>query len=386
MTVFHWLVILVVLLAFLMRGGREKNWRYILLACALMYCVLGLRDAYSVGIDTTGPYITKYEWVCKRDWDKMPDFSDWLGLSEESEDSNGHERNIALDWAMKLYHEASGGNYEGFIQISSLFTMVAFAWFIYRFSASPVQSILLFFGLNFYLFHFSGLKQSLAMSILLFAVGAIFDKRPIVFLLLVAVASMFHFPALVLLPAYWIANMRLGRGYLLVLALAFLATYLLRDQFVEWMTDAYSTEVLENNLRFFANKVIVMIAILVMAVIVRPPDADDRVYSGFLMLMGVATVIQTFAGYNNTFERLADYYFQTSVILIPLIFEPVKLRRQYLDDATLLLARQAVPYLYCAFAIWRFLTVANSPTGHLVPYQFYFERSSQGGWLWDLLH
>ena len=104
------------------------------------------------------------------------------------------------------------------------------------------------------------------------------------------------------------------------------------------------------------------------------------------MLMGVATVIQTFAGYNNTFERLADYYFQTSVILIPLIFQPVKLKRQYLPDDTLVLARQVMPYLICAFAIWRFWTVATSPSGHLVPYQFYFERQSQGGWLWDLLH
>ena len=385
MTVFHWLAILVVLLSFLMRGSQRKNWKFILVACVLLYCVLGLRDAYSVGIDTTGPYITKYEWVSKRDWENMPDFSDWLGLSEESKESDGHERNIGLDWLMKLYHEATGGNYEGFIQFSSVLVIIAFAWFVYKFSSSPVQSILLFLGLNFYLFHFSGLKQSLAMSILLFAVGAIFDKRPIVFLLLVAVASMFHFPALVLLPAYWIANMRIGRGYLVALALAFLVTYLLRDQFVEWMTDAYSTELLDSEMRFFANKVIVMVAILVMAVIVRPPDAEDRVYSGLLMLMGVATVIQTFAGYNNTFERLADYYFQTSVILIPLIFDPIKLKRQYLPDETLVLARQAMPLLICAFAIWRFLTVANDPAGHLVPYQFFFERSSQGGWLWDLL-
>lgn len=386
MTIFHWLAILVILLSFLMHGGRRKNWKYILIACALLYCVLGLRDAYLVGVDTTGPYITKYEWVCKKDWENMPDFSDWLGTDEEGRDSNGHERNIGLDWVMKLYYEATGGTYEGFIRFSSLFTMVAFAWFIYRFSTSPVQSILLHLGLIIYVLHFSILKQSLAMSILLFAVGAIFDKKPIRFLILVAVASMFHFPALVFLPAYWIANMRLGRGYLLALAMAFLATYLLRDQFVDWMTDAYSTEMLDNTMSFFANKVIVMIAILVMAVIVRSPDAEDRVYSGFLMLMGVATVIQTFAGYSNTFERLADYYFQTSVILIPMIFEPTKLKRQYLDNDSLTLVRQVMPLFVCAFAIWRFLTVANSPSSHLVPYQFYFERSSQGGWLWDLLH
>lgn len=385
MTVFHWLAILIVLLSVLMHGERRQNLKFILVACVLMYCVFGLRDAYSVGVDTTGPYITQYERVCKRDWENMPDFTDWLGMSEDTASSTGHERNIGLDWVMKLYYEVTGGTYEGFIQFSALLTMIAFAVFIYRFSTSPIQSILMHFGLLFYIFHFSALKQSLAMSILLFAVGAIFRKKPVLFLLLVAVASMFHFPALVFLPAYWIANMRLGRGYLIVLALAFLVTYFMRDQFVEWMTDTYSTQIFENEMRFLGNKVIVMVAILVMAVIVRPPDAEDNVYSGFLMLMGVATVIQTFAGYNNTFERLADYYFQTAVILIPMIFEPVKLRRQYLTNDSLALVRQVMPYLVCAFAIWRFWNAATSPGSHLVPYQFYFERS-QSGWLWELFH
>ena len=385
MTVFNWLTILIVLLSIVMHGERRQNWKFILIACVMMYCVLGLRDVYSVGVDTTGPYVMRYDWVCAREWKNMPDLLDWLGLTGGGVDRTGHERNIALDWVMKLFREATGGTYEGFIQFSSVFTMVAFGVFIYRFSPSPIQSILMHFGLLFYNFHFSGLKQSLAMSVLLFSLAAIRDKRPVRFVMLVLLASMFHFPAIVFLPAYWIANMRVGRRYLIVLALAFLVTYLLRNQLVDWMTDAYSTTINSGTARFIGNKVVVMIGILVMAVVIRPPDPDDRIYSGFLMLLGVASVIQTFAGYNNTFERLADYYFQTAVILIPMIFEPVKLKRQYLTSDSLALARQVMPYLVCAFAIWRFWNVANSTSSHLSPYQFYFERK-QSGWLWELFH
>ncbi|MCR5809451.1 MAG: EpsG family protein [Clostridiales bacterium] len=373
MTVFHWLVILIVVLSVLMRGDTKGNWKYLLVSVALMYCVFGLRNAYKIGVDTTGPYITRYETVCDRDWENMPSISRWLGIEENSVAREGHERNIALDWTMKLYHEVTKGTYQGFIEFSSMLVMIAFFFYIYRFSTSPVQSILMHFGLLFYTFHFSALKQSLAMSILLFAMGAIIDRKPILFLILVAFASMFHFPALVFLPAYWVANMRLGRGYLVVLAAAFLVTYLMRDQFVDWMTDAYSTQIFDNETRFLANKVIVMLAILFVAVLVRPPVPEDRVYSALLMLTGVATVIQTFAGYNNTFERLADYYFQTSVVFIPMIFEDVKLKRQNLSDDTLLLARRVMPYLICAFAIWRFWVVAVAPGGNLVPYSFYWQ-------------
>ena len=380
MTVFHWLVILIVLLSVLMHGERKKNLKFLLIAGVLMYCVLGLRDVYTVGIDTTGPYITKYGWVCKREMKDMPTLSQWFEHDEEvaeTEEKDGHSFNIGLDWAMRIYHDLTDGDYEGFIQVSSVFVILAVIHFIYRYSPSPIISILMFFGLALYPFHFSGLKQSFAMSILLFSVDAIVATKPIRFVLIVFLAALFHFPALVFLPAYWICNMRVGKGYLIVLAIAFLVTYLFRDQMVTWMNDAYSTTLSDgSNLRFLANKVLVMIAILIMAVVIRPPDPEDRIYSAFLMMFGIAAVIQTFAGYNNTFERLADYYFQTGVVFIPMIFEDVKTKRRHLSVNELTKARRILPYLVCAFAIWRFWDFVTSPNSHLTPYQFYFDRKS----------
>lgn len=380
MTVFHWLVILIVALSLLMHGERKKNLKFLLLAGILMYCVFGLRDVYTVGIDTTGPYFTKYGWVCKREMKDMPTLSYWFEHDEEvaeTEERDGHSYNIGLDWAMRIYHDLTDGDYEGFIQVECVFVMLSVICFVYRFSPSPVVSILLHFGLLFYTFHFSALKQSLAMAILLFSIGAIADKKPIRFVLIVFLASLFHFPALVFLPAYWICQMRVGKGYLLVLAAAFLVTYLFRDQLVSWMNDAYSTQLSAGSqMRFLGNKVVVMIAILLMAVVIRPPDPEDRLYSAFLMMTGIAAVIQTFAGYNNTFERLADYYFQTSIVFIPMIFEDVKTKRRHLSVNELAKARRVLPYLVCAFAIWRFWDNVLAPSSHLTPYQFYFDRKT----------
>lgn len=378
MTVFHWLVMLIVLLSFMMHGERKKNLKFLLLAGVLMYCVLGLRDVYTVGVDSTGPYITKYGWACKREMKDMPTLSQWFEHDDEvaeTEERDGHSYNIGLDWAMRIYHDLTDGDYEGFIQVSSIFVILAAIHFIYRYSPSPIMSILLFFGLIFYVNDFSILKQCFAMSILLFSVDAIMDRKPIRFVLIVFLASLFHFPALVFLPAYWISNMRVGKGYLIVLAIAFLVTFLFRDQLVNWMNDAYSTHLSDgSHMRFLGNKVVVMIAILIMAVVIRPPDPENQIYSAFLMMFGIAAVIQTFAGYNNTFERLADYYFQTAIVFIPMIFEDVKTERRYLSVNELTKARQILPYLVSAFAIWRFWDYVLSPDSHLIPYQFYFDR------------
>lgn len=373
MSVYHWLVVLVLLFAFLLHGERKGNTKFILVAAALMFCVYGLRDAYSVGNDSASSYKLEFESMEHTDKDELPGLSDWWHVEEENEDRSGHERNIAFTRLMKFVYDKTDGDYQAFIILISAFVMIAVAHFVRRYSPSPIQSVLYFFGLLYFSFMFSALKQSIAMAIILFSFDAVNDRKLIRFLLLVALASMFHFPAIVFLPAYWVANMQLGRTYLFFLAILFVLTYLFRDQLVKWMTDNYNTLIFEDSsMRFMANKVVIMLVIIVAALLIRPPEAGDKLYSSMLMLIGIAAVIQTFAGYNNTFERLADYYYQFAVVFIPMVFEDVKTKRQYLQPRALMLIRNYAPYFVCAFAIWRFLHVVGND-GTLNPYQFYFQ-------------
>lgn len=374
MTVYHWLVVLVLMLALLMHGERKRNVSFILLASALLFCVYGLRDTYSVGIDNTSSYLHHFERMEEAETNQLPGFSDWLGTTEQDEDAReGHTRNIAFEWMMKLGYDWTDGDYQLFISFVSLFVICVFAFFIYKHSPSPVLSILLYCGLLFFSFNFSALKQSVAMAFVMLAMDAILNRRLFRFVILTLVASMFHFPAIIFLPAYWIAKMRPGRTYLLLLIAAFAVTYFLRNQLLDWMTDAYDTEIMDTGRSFLANKVIVMIVILVAAVVIRPPSQEDTAYSTFLLLIGIAAVIQTFSSYNNTFERLADYYFQFSVVLIPMVFEDVQLKRRHLSERELKLVQSVGPYLIGVFAIWRFWDFVQRPETGLTPYQFYFQ-------------
>lgn len=251
--------------------------------------------------------------------------------------------------------------------------MLSVAQFVYRFSSNPLQSFLYFFGLMIYVLHFSILKQSIAMGFVLLSFNAIIDRKPFWFVVLVAAASIFHFPALAFLPAYWIANINIEKGYLILLAVLFVLTYAFREQLLEWMTDTYETAVYEyEGVSFLANKVIVMLVIIAAALVIRPPSIEDRVYCALLQIIGVAAIIQTFSSYNNTFERLADYYFQFAIVFLPMVFENVKTKRVYLSQREQTIVRRIGPILFCAIAIWRFLNgVTNNPT--LFPHQFYFQ-------------
>lgn len=386
MTIYYVLIILILLAALLLHGERARNTAFILIAVALLFCVYGFRDAEMIGHDSSSSYLHQFQRLEGTSWDEMPTIKDWL--STDQDDANdtsdtddyriGHERNFAFRWLMKAVYDLTDGDYQFFITIIAVFVMVVFAQFIYRYSPSPAQSILYYFGLMYYTMMFSVLKQSIAMAFILLAFNAITDRKLFRFVILVLVASMFHFPAIAFLPAYWIARMRPGRTYILLLAALLVLTYVFRDQIVRWAQDTYETNLHDaSTTRFLANKVIVMLVIIIAAVVIRPPSAEDTVYCSILMLIGIAAVLQTYAGYSNNFERLADYYFQLSVVFIPMVFENVKTKRRYLSERELALVRRAGPYLFGAFAIWRFLNTISGDSA-FNPYQFYFQAEKAG--------
>ena len=356
-----------------MHGNREGNLKYIIVAAILMFCVLGMRDAYSIGVDSSSSYLHQFQRMTDTEWSDLGGPFDWVRDLEEQ--TGREDKNAGLEYLMKLVYDWSDGDYQLFITLISFFVILAIAHVVRKYSPDPLQSILYFFGLLHFTLHFSILKQSVAMIFVLYSFDAIVDRKLLKFLILMAIASIFHYPALVFLPAYWISNMRLGRNYLILLAIIMIVVYFFRDNIVKWMNDAYygeeSDHTIATNTRFLMNKVIVMLVIIAAALIIRPPHPSDRIYCSLLALMGVATVIQTFAGYGNIFERLADYYFQFAFVFIPMVFEDIKLKRQYLSPRAQTMVRHVAPYIFCTFAIWRFISNVTADE-NMMPYYFYF--------------
>lgn len=359
MTVFTWMTVLIILTALLTNSISNRKTSFFIIVFILLFAGMGLRDVNTGGSDSRGmegdvwgSYPLGYEKVGKLEWSEVS--------GEGDEDYN-----IGFYYFEKLIYELTDGDYQAFISILSAFILFSYLRFIKKYSPSPIQSVLYFLGLMYYSFMFDALKQAMAMSVLLYSFDAIIEKKPLKYIFVVLVAAQFHFPALVFLPAYWIGRINIGKNYLIFLAVLLVMTYIFRDQLLDLMLSAYGEEkadVSMEGIRFLRNKALVMIVIVVVAVVLRPPVEDDYVYNASLMFAGVAIVFQTFCGYNNIFERLADYYFHTSIILIPLVFEKIKQEKYLINPGTAIKIKSVAPWLFCAFAVWRFLsTVNNSP-------------------------
>ena len=375
MSIFHWLVIVILLLSLLMHGEQRKNIKFLFVAMLLLFIVCGLRDAVSVGTDSASSYYHGFLNVGPLPWEDIKD------TFEEG------KHNGWFYYLYKLVYEVFDGDYQWFVGIIAALDMIAVMFLINKYSPSPLQSVLFFLGLLYYPMMFGALKQCVAMAFIVFAFDAAMEKKPIRFLLLVLIGSQFHYPAIIFLPAYFLINIRTGRWYFFVLIGLFIVTYSFREQLLDWMVDVYDTEIIGyEGMRFLANKVIVMLVIIAAALIIRPPSPKDKEYSALLQMMGFAAVIQTFAEYNNTFERLADYYFIFAIIFIPMVFEHKKTEKQYLSEKMIVLVGKTGPYLFGAFAIWRFLDAVNAHIWGITPYQFYFQADKIDETLSILIH
>lgn len=363
MNIYSLLVLLVLVTALWMHGTRQGNKKYIIVACLLLFSVYGFRNAFVIGNDSTTSYLYAFQRMANYSW------ADAFRL--------GGSFNAGYYLTSKIIYSITNGDYQLYITLIAAFVTFCFGQLIYRYSPNPLASILYHFGLLFFTFHFSALKQSIAMALLMVTFAQIVDRKPVRFIILCLISAQFHFPAIVFLPAYWIAKMKPGRNFIILLAIILALTFLFRTQLLEFMLNLYKddnvSEVNMEGVRFLRTKALIMVVIVVAAILFRKPRAEDRIYSILLEFMGIAIVFQTFCGYNNIFERLADYYFQFSVIFIPMVFDKNADREPLFEWRLMSVIDTLAPYLFCGFGVYRFIT-ATMEDPFLYPFQFFWQQ------------
>ena len=162
------LVALVLLTAFLMRGNQQGNKKYVIVASLLLFAIYGLRDTYHIGFDSATSYLYGFNRIGAQPWSEIF--------------ANSSKYNFGFTLMTKAFQFFISTDYQLYITTISVFVSICFGRLIYKYSPSPVQSILYHFGLLLYVFHFSALKQSIAMALLMLAFDAVVDRKPVKFI------------------------------------------------------------------------------------------------------------------------------------------------------------------------------------------------------------
>ena len=294
-------IILILLFGFLFRNDKK---RFLIAAFIVLFVVMAFRDAKLIGVDSATSYYDEFSRI--RDID-----IEWP--------------NPGLPIVMKIIRHFTD-DYQWIIVITALVVCFAYYKLLVKHSENGFISVIWFLGMLFYTFLFSALKQAWAMSFLCFAFDAIIEKKPIRYFLFVSLAVIFHFPALVFLPAYWIAKLKINKAFPVLMFSILVVVFIFRTQILGLMTSTYAKGEVDYTISFeySGTKFVFMILMLAYGfyqyfVNNYSSELKGKKFSTLIYFMGIAAVIQTFCLYSNNFERLADFYYQFSILFVPLI-------------------------------------------------------------------
>ena len=372
-------VVQIVLILFLGLIFRDNKKKFLTISFILLFVLMAFRNARMVGNDSATSYYTEFNSV------RTAELS-WP--------------NPGLTLVMKVIRHFTD-DYQWVIIITAIWVCFAYYRLLVKYSENGFISVMWFMGMLFYTFLFSALKQAWAMAFLCFAFDAIIKKKPIRFLLFVGLATVFHLPALVFLPAYWIAKLKINRAFPLLMMGALAVVFVFRTRILNYMTSIYDEGAGSDatDVRFIGGKVLLIILIIGYAFYrYFKVDKGNKVFGVLMYFMGFAAVIQTFCFYDNIFERLADYYYQFSILFMPLILkrEPSILdvindtssaNMNNTQDSSITNTKRRIgnfsindidistvlAIIITAFCIWRFVSATQSSSDALLPFYFFWQ-------------
>lgn len=303
MEIYIYLVAATLIFGMIMPQQGPQRKKYIILMAVIHAFVCGFRYQYLTGD------LMKYQWAYSHLYDDA-----WF--SEAVWDGG---RNAGFTMLMKLVALLFDNQFQPFLVITAIVGEICVAILVYRYSPAPWMSYLVWNCLGFYIFGFSAVKQALAMAVLMIAFIGVAERNLKFYLISMTVAGLIHTPSLIFLPAYWLATRKVTLNTVILYILLGIGVFAFKDQVVAIFSSFYFEDdelfMYSGRLggRFFMILIITCCSFLV-------HGFGDRKFDTTFHLMAIATILQMLAGFDHMFTRLTDYYFQFSVLFIPMLF------------------------------------------------------------------
>ena len=190
----------------LVYGFLFKNKKlFVTLAAVQIFLILALR-APTLGPDLPA-YKGGFEYIAGLDFWDMLSRLHLVKVAELVYPYSFESGYVVFNWLVG----ALGFDFQGFLMVHAAITVAIVAVFIYRHSDDAPLSFILFISLGFFTFLFGILRQTLAMAVFLLAIPCIRKRQPIRYLLWCFLAFTVHRAAILVVPLYFIYNIKMTR-------------------------------------------------------------------------------------------------------------------------------------------------------------------------------
>lgn len=208
--------------------------------------------------------------------------------------------------------------------IVAFITLIGPYLFIHRYSRSYLLTVVMFIAIGTFHIEFYVLRQAVAMSIVLACFHYIGEKRLLKYCIVIAIASLFHKTALVLLLLYPLVNIppskykNIAITVISVLALVFssqISNYLISDFYSLYADKVFSG----GGVKLFLFYVFIYVVYLLLKKYSPRKEKEEITKASLFTIF-----MQLFTVQNNAFSRIAAYTRDSFCILIPNAIQELK--------------------------------------------------------------
>lgn len=336
------------------------------LAAVMLICIAGLR------YETGGDWDT-YTLL----FNKFPTFSRLIGRPAEFADISVEEGFVLLCAFVK----SLGGTVQHLFFVVTFINITLIACAAGKYTKYPVVALLCYYGILYFNLEMIYIRQAMAVALCFFALQYIPSKRIIPYMVIVLLACTFHRVAALMIPLYFLLNIKLpswvylavvGVGAVMMLAnIPWIQTIFLTV--AGWLGENYAdkAETYTENAMFAVNRGLSLGFILNLAifvVIIFFKDKLDALPYGTIMLnMFFGSLVLYYYCFElvEVSNRVRLFFLIGIIALLPMVLEVLPL---FLER----LAGLVVVILYC-FSFSRGIFLESPQAAAYNPYQNYIE-------------
>lgn len=237
-------------------------------------------------------------------------------------------------------------DYQLFLLIIAILFMTMMAIWIYRNSASPCTSFILFSTLFYSFYAITGHRQTIATALVTFVGYDLIRQRKLWrFLAVVFVAFLIHKSSLVVLPLYFIAGLPVTMGYMILCAVIVVVVAVLGKRFYGpialWI--GYSEKQVDS-VGGAETYALLLVLLCIVIWILYPRIKNHRDDAPLLFHINIMTLISGLLVLQNQgFMRIQQYFSLFLMITVPEVINTVK--REYRLLVYLLFGMVMILYL-----------------------------------------
>ena len=289
-----------ILLTLIIKNKEKKNEIFLILSFLQMFIILAIRNI-DVGIDLQN-YIPFYE--------RCETYS-WAQILEPGLKEYGYRIYNKILSLLAISDQL-------FFSLTAGISLIGVYFVIKKYSKNYFLSTYIYIAFDFYIFIFSGLRQSIALSIGMIAIKFIEEQKFFKFIILILLASTFHISALILIPMYFMKNIKVKPKMFPVILLIYFMLFIMRKYIISIiLTFVYSNYSISNTGNGYAYLLLLMAIVTMITIYKRQYIKQEGLNNLFYNNLLVATLIQIFASAQGEVARLTMYYSIYMIIAIP---------------------------------------------------------------------